>query len=337
VREIRLFVLWVSCLAMFLFAVCPPVMAQTQRKGSDSLEKRVSELEKEVVRLKHEIEFFHLDLVPDNLTLCDVKISLAREDIRERFEREFFQLLEHAGLLTVIAKRYLKYQSMVNEEIQKMSLPSDLIYLVITESYLNPRALSKANAAGLWQFIKETGKREGLSITEHVDERYNVKKATRSALVHLRRLHKEFGDWFIAMAAYNAGNGRLREATENQETKDFFDLYLPEETERYIFRIIALKEIITNRERYGIRLDERELYKPIYLSEIVIEAGKEFHAIILARCMDVPYKTFRDFNLHLRKYRLPKGTYHINVPVEKKDIFVKRLQNQPSFEIVKEN
>ncbi|MCX5799396.1 MAG: lytic transglycosylase domain-containing protein, partial [Proteobacteria bacterium] len=164
----------------------------------------VSELEKEVTKLQKENEIFTSVFLPDNLMLCEKKIPFFKDDIRERFEREFFQLLENKGLLTIIVKRYLKYLHMINEETQQMSLPSDLIYLVITESYLNPRAISKANAAGMWQFMKETGKKEGLYINEHVDERYNIKKATKSALMHLKKLNEQFGDWFIAMAAYNA-------------------------------------------------------------------------------------------------------------------------------------
>jgi len=185
-------------------------------------------------------------------------------------------------------------------------------------------------------FCKETGKREGLYVNEHVDERYNIKKATRSALAHLKRLQGEFGDWLIAMAAYNAGAARLREAIENQETTDFFDLFLPEETERYIFRIAAIKEIIANRERFGIRVDEGTLYKPVLICEIPIELDQETHANVLAKCMDVPYRTFRTLNLHLRKYRLPKGYYTINVPDSKKDIFLKRLRAYPSIRPVKE-
>jgi membrane-bound lytic murein transglycosylase D len=318
------------------FLVCQIADAQTPQRKVDSVEKRLAELEKDVARLKRAVEGYHLGLVADTLLLCDKKIQLTKEDLRERFEREYFLFLENRGLLTILAKRYLKYHSMINEEIQKMSLPSDLIYLVVTESYLNPRAVSKANAAGLWQFMKETGKKEGLYVNEHVDERYNVKKATKSALTHLKRLYGEFGDWLIAMAAYNAGNGRLREAIENQGTKDFFELFLPEETERYIFRIVALKEILGNREKYGIQVDEKDLYKPVFLSEVSIEISKELHAIVLAQAMDLPYKMFRDFNLHLRKYRLPKGVYHINVPAEKKDVFLKRMRNQPGVEVLKE-
>ena len=219
---------------------------------------------------------------------------------------------------------------------RRPACPPDLIYLVITESHLNPRVASKANAAGLWQFIKETGKKEGLCINDCVDERYNIKKATRSALAHLRRLHGEFGDWLIAMAAYNAGPARLREAIENQETTDLFDLFLPEETERYIFRIAAIKEIITDRERFGIHVDEKAMYRPVLVSEIPVELDQETHVNVFAKCMDVPYRTFRMLNLHLRKYRLPKGFYSINVPDSKKDVFLKRLKAYPGISILKE-
>lgn len=323
----------VICLLIF----CARVDAQAaQKKGVGSPEKRIGDLEKDVMRLQHEVDIFNLDALPDNLTLCDKKVPIYREDVRERFEREFFQLLENKGLLTLIVKRYIQYLNTINDEIQKMALPSDLIYVAITESYLLPRSMSSANAAGIWQFIKETGKREGLSINDNLDERYNIKKSTRSALAHLKKLYGEFGDWLIAIAAYNAGPARLKEAMEHQETRDFLDLYLPEETERYVFRILAIKEIILNRERYGIKIDEKELYKPLLLSEVTFETDREIHTSILAKAMELPYRTFRTYNLQIRKYRLPKGTYRINVPVAKKEIFLKHLKGYDYIEVVKE-
>ncbi len=334
---VRNMLLTATCiLAVFLLIYPIAADAQAPQKKNTSPDKRLSDLEKEVSRIRGETDVFTTDYLTESLSLCDKKIPLSRDDVRERFEREFFQLLENKGLLTILVKRYLKYFSMINNETQKAGVPADLIYLVITESYLNPRAVSKANAAGLWQFIKETGKREGLTITDHVDERYNMKKATRSALTHLKRLNAEFGDWLIVMAAYNAGAGRLREATENQGTTDFFELFLPEETERYIFRIAAIKEIIMDRERFGIYVDEKTLYKPVLLSEIHLEIEQETHVLTFAKCMDVPYRTFRTMNLHLRKYRIPKGFYTINVPYEKKEIFLKRIKNYPQIRFIKE-
>lgn len=320
---------------LIMLSIGRSVEAQVNNsKKTGSLEKRVADLEQEVAILKGMIDFDHLTIVPDSLSLCDKKVSLAKDDMRERFEREYFQFLENRGLMTILVKRYLKYAGFINTEIQKMALPPDLIYLVITESYLNPRAVSQAQAAGLWQFMKETGKKEGLSINDHVDERYNIQRSTRAALTHLKRLYGEFGDWFIAMAAYNAGPGRLKEAIENQSTRDFFDLYLPEETERYIIRIMAIKEIISHREKYGIMLTEKELYKPIMITEVTIEAGREVPVLTIAKYVDLSYKAFRDLNVHLRKYRLPKGIYNINIPYEKRDIFIKRVKDSPYVTLV---
>jgi len=323
------------CALVFLLFSHTIVEAQVNNiKKTGSLEKRVLDLEQEVAILKGMIDFYHLTIVPDSLSLCDKKVSLAKEEMRERFEREYFQLLENKGLITILVKRYLKYSGLINADIQKMALPPDLIYLVITESYLNPRAVSQAQAAGIWQFMKETGKKEGLVINDHVDERYNIKRSTRAALTHLKRLYSEFGDWFIAMAAYNAGSGRLKEAIENQGTRDFFDLYLPEETERYIFRIMAIKEIISNREKYGVMLSEKELYKPVTVTEVTIEAGREVHVLAIAKYADLSYKAFRDLNVHLRKYKLPKGTHNINIPYEKRDVFIKKIKDSQYITIV---
>jgi inorganic pyrophosphatase len=311
-------------------------MAQVgaQKKGQ-APERKVSDVEKDVASLRREVLPYSLDAIPESMTLCDRKVPLMRDDLRERYEREFFQLVEHRGLMTVIVKRYFKYYGLINEEIQRAGAPADLIYLVITESYLNPRSVSKAQAAGLWQFIQETGKKEGLIVSDHVDERYNIRKSTRAGIAHLKRLYGEFGDWLIAMAAYNAGAQRLKDAMANQGTRDFFELYLPEETERYIFRIMALKEIITNHEKYGIVIYERELYRPVALSDVTIEVFRETPTSALAKAMDVPYRTFRENNLQMRKYKLNPGTYHVSVPSEKREIFVKRVQASDSMRVVK--
>ncbi len=326
---ITVFLLTVSCPEAKGQQTSNPAKKPTQSILSlqPPIEKRIGDLEKDILRLDRQVNLYNLDALPDFLTLCDKKVPVLKDDIRERFEREFFLILENKGLLTTLIKRYYKHLSMINEEIQKQSLPHDLVFLAVAESYLNPRAVSTANAGGMWQFIRETGKREGLLINDDIDERYNVKKSTQAALGHLKKLYGEFSDWFIAMAAYNAGAGRLREVIENQNTKDFFDMYLPEETERYVFRIVAFKEIITNSERYGININEQELYKPLMIAEVVLETEREVHSNILAQAMEVPYRTFRLNNLHVRKYRMPRGTYRINVPVEKKALFLKNLKS----------
>ena len=315
------------CLVVLIFAGTTILQAQSSSKKSAApVDKRLGDMEKDVMRLQRQADLFNLDALPDNLTLCDKKIPIFRGDIRERFERELFQLLENKGLLTIVVKRYYKYLPMMTDEISRAGVPSDLIFVAATESYLNPRAVSRASAGGMWQFMKETGKMEGLVVSDVIDERYNMKRSTRSAVMHLKKLNGQFNDWLLAMAAYNAGPGRVREAIENQATRDFFDMYLPEETERYVFRVLALKEIIVNKERYGFRIDGKELYPPALISEVVIESSREFDSTILAKAMDVSYRTYRVNNLHLRRYKLPKGTYRVNVPTEKKDSFLKKMK-----------
>jgi membrane-bound lytic murein transglycosylase D len=328
-------VLSVIIAALIILSGLSGTGAEAQQKKAPAPERRIADADKDLTGLRKEFNPFSLDAIPESMTLCDRKISLYRDDLRERYEREFFQLIEHRGLMTILVKRYFKYLPSINEEIEKAQAPTDLIFLVINESYLNPRALSKANAAGLWQFIQETGKREGLTVNDQIDERYNVKKATQSAMTHLKRLHGEFGDWIIAMAAYNAGSQRLRDALANQNTRDFFDMHLPEETDRYIFRIMAIKEIITNREKYGILVYDRELYKPVRLVEVILELHRETHSNILAKAMDLPYRAFREYNLHLKRYKITAGVYHINVPSDRKEAFLKNLKGHDSIKVIR--
>ena len=318
-----------SAAVFFLFVPQLGAQVEAPQKRSPMVEKKVADLEKEVAILKKEIGYLKLPPIPDEVTLCGQAIPLSDEDVREDFEREFFQLVENKGLLTILVKRYGKFFSVVSEELNRANMPSDLIYLAITESYLNPRAVSKANAGGIWQFVKDTGKREGLLVSDTIDERYSVTRSTKTALAYLRKLHDEFGDWFIAMAAYNAGEIRLREALANQNTTDFFDLYLPEETERYVFRIAAVKEIIGNPGKYGLPIEKNDYYRPYDVTEITVELDRETHTALLAQAMDLPYKAFREYNLHIRKYSIPRGVYHLYVPTEKKETFLKNIRSCP--------
>ncbi len=329
---------YVALLAILALTFASTLRAepQTLQKRTPYPEKRVTDLKKEVESLKNEMASMKMAPVPDRLSLCDKQIPLSNEDAREAFEREFYQFLDNKGLLTILVKRYEKFLNVVSEELDKTAMPSDLIYLAIAESYLNPRAVSKASAGGLWQFVKDTGKREGLFIDEQIDERYSVTRSTRCALGYLNKLHAEFGDWFVAMAAYNAGEARLKEIIQNQNTKDFFEMFLPEETERYVYRVAALKEILANPRKYGLLIEKADYYKPYAVVEVTVDLERETHTALLAQAMDLPYRTFRQYNLHIRKYRLPRGVYHLCIPIEKKETFLKRIKMNQGIGVVKE-
>lgn len=324
----------VSMAALFLLAasaLATPALAQTEVsvKRFQNAEKKISDLEKEVAGLKKELGYLKIADPPDQLVLCDRPIPLVDDDVREDFEREFYQILEDRGLLTILVKRYNKFLNIFSEELNRANMPADLIYLAVAESYLNPRTVSSANAGGIWQFIRDTGKREGLSINDQIDERYTVVRSTKSALQYLRKLRDEFGDWFLAMAAYNSGEGRVREAIANQGTRDFFHLFLPQETDRYVFRVAAIKEIVGNPQKYGLSIERADYYRPYAVAEVIIEVDKETHTAVLAQAMDLPYKIFREYNLHIRKYRLPRGVHRLYIPVEKKETFLRGIRACP--------
>jgi len=306
------------------------------KRVADPENKKITDLEKEVAGLKREMAFLKIASVPDIVSLCDKPIPLMDEDIREDFEREFYQFLEHRGQLTIWVKRYEKFFAVVSEEIERMKMPPDLIYLAIAESSLNPRVTSRANAGGLWQFIKDTGKREGLYVNDNIDERYTVTRSTRSALGYLKKLYDEFGDWFVAMAAYNCGENRVREAIANQNTRNYFELFLPEETDRSVYRIAAIKEILGNPRKYGLPIEKADYYRPYAVAEVTIDLDREIHTSVFAQAMDLSYKVFREYNLHIRKYKLPRGVYRLYVPIEKKETFLKNIKTSPGVILQKE-
>lgn len=305
--------------------------AQLKRHGF--LQKTGADPERETPYPRNPIDSLQFPSPPSTLILCDKQIPLGRDDVRERFEREFYLILENRGLLTILAKRHAKFVSAISDEIGRLRLPSDLIYLAIAESYLNPRVVSTAGAGGMWQFIKETGRREGLFINDIVDERYSIPLSTFSALAYLRKLYAEFGDWFLAMASYNCGEARTREAIANQNTREFFDLFLPEETERYVMRIAAFKELLTNPRKYGLFIDKKDYYKPYSVCDLILTVTKDVHTAVLAQAADLPYKPFRDHNLHLRRYTLSKGSYHIFLPYERKEIFLRKIRTVPGVSV----
>ncbi|HVN25835.1 MAG TPA: lytic transglycosylase domain-containing protein [Syntrophorhabdales bacterium] len=325
------------CMALLLFAVGQVYgQSETKERKQQSIEKKTVDHDKETGVARREVGLLSLltfPAPPESLMLCNKPVPLGIDDVRERFEREYYQMLEHRGLLTILVKRYVKYGPILSDEINRMNMPSDLIYLALVESYLNPRSVSKANAGGMWQFIKETGKREGLTVNDSVDERYSIVRSTRSALAYLKKLNDEFGDWLLVLAAYNCGEARVREAITNQGSRDFFDLYLPEETDRYIYRIASMKEIISNAKKYGFTFDQKDFYKPFAVTEYVIEVKRDVHTAQIAQAMDMSYKTFRELNLHLRKYMLPKGFYYLYVPSDKKDIFLRRMRENASLSL----
>lgn len=200
-------------------------------------------------------------------------VDLSRYDLHERFEREITGMCytHNATILTI--KRANRIFPQIVPILEEEGVPEDLKYLCCIESSLNPRALSPAKAAGLWQFMATTAKEMGLQVDEEVDERYHTEKATRAACKFFKNAYKKFGDWNNVAASYNGGQAGLSNKLNIQGETLALDLLLPEETSRYMFRIMAMKEIMSNPYHYGFVLYRDQLYRPIATEEITVSSS----------------------------------------------------------------
>jgi hypothetical protein len=168
-------------------------------------------------------------------------------------------------------KKANRYFPIVEPILKKNGIPDDFKYLMVIESNLNPNARSSAGAAGLWQFMKTTGREYGLEVNDNIDERYHVEKATAAACQYLKDAYEKYQDWVAVAASYNAGQARISSQLEKQYVKDALDLHLVEETARYVYRIIAAKIMFQDPTQFGFELKASQLYQPIPYREIAID------------------------------------------------------------------
>lgn len=225
-------------------------------------------------------------------------------------------------------KRSGRYRPAIQKALKEAGLPEELSWLPLVESGFKIRALSRARALGLWQFIPSTGYKFGLKRNEFIDERLDPEKATTAAIAYLTELHKIFGDWTTVLAAYNCGEGRVLKIIRNQNVNyldNFWDLYgrLPRETARYVPRFLATLHIINNPEKYGFSLSG--LDAPIECENVTIT--KQVHLKSIAELINIPLKTLCDLNPALRYKILPDSQYTIRVPSTKGDTLLASLDN----------
>ncbi len=254
--------------------------------------------------------------IPASVTFASSKISLDRADMYERYDRELTSMAYTHGNTLLTIKRANRYFPIIAPVLQKYGVPADLIYIACIESHLNTRAYSPAKAAGLWQFIPSAAKQYGLEVNEYVDERYHPVKATEAACKFLRSMKNRFGNWESAAAGYNAGSARIARDLEAQGVSTAHDLYLPDETSRYIFRLLAMKDIMENPAKYGFYLSADQLYYPIECSSVKVSGAVEDWAA-WAKSHGTNYMTLRDLNPWIRAKSLPNKTgktYEVLVP-----------------------
>lgn len=253
--------------------------------------------------------------LPDTLSFAGEKVPLELFYVRESLDRELsVNTYWHSSTLTLI-KRSHRWFPMIDSVLQTNGIPSDFRYLAVIESGL-ANVISPANAVGFWQFLKGTAKDFDLEVSKDVDERYNRLKSTQAACEYFLDSYEKFGNWALVAAAYNAGKNGIAKRMEKQKASSYYDMLLPDETTRYVYRILAMKLIFESPESYGFYIDENEVYLPIPTHSVVVENEVESWADF-ADDHGLSYKLLKYFNPWLRQSSLKnrkKKTYSIQIP-----------------------
>ena len=255
--------------------------------------------------------------LPLNLNLAGERVPIEITDVRERMDRELLvnTYWQSNGLL--LLKRANKYFPILEPLLKKYGLPDDFKYLALAESGFIDET-SSAGAAGMWHFMKTTGKEYGLEINKNVDERYHIEKSTKVAADYLKKSKEKLGSWTLAAAAYNAGNYGISKRLNTQQVTSYYDALLPDETERYVFRILALKEVISNPKKYGFIFEESDLYTLEKTKEVKVDTAIT-NIASFAKGFGLNYKELKKHNPWLRENQLnnkSRKEYTIKIPVK---------------------
>ena len=246
------------------------------------------------------------------------KIPTDNFDVYERLDRELLRNAYYHSSTILGLKRSKRYFPVIEKILAENGIPEDFKYLAVAESDLS-NAVSPAGAKGVWQFLKTTGKAYGLESNSEVEERYHLEKATQAACEYLNALKKKFGSWTMAAAAYNMGETRLKKEKGIQRTDNYFDLNLNQETSRYVFRIIAIKEILSNPKDYGFMVSEEEKYVPLNNYKTVEIDGSIANWGDFAIENGTTYRMLKVYNPWLVSSSLVnknKKTYELRIPKE---------------------
>ncbi|XCF05666.1 lytic transglycosylase domain-containing protein [Tamlana crocina] len=253
--------------------------------------------------------------IPQDLNFAGEPMPINNPDILERMDRELLvnTYWQSNGLL--MFKRAKKYFPVIEPILAKHGVPDDFKYLAVIESGLT-NAVSPAGARGVWQIMPATGRENGLEVNDNVDERYHLEKATEVACKYLLKSKEDLGSWTLAAAAYNAGNAGVSRRLREQNVEDYYDLLLGEETGRYIFRIVALKEILSNPTKYGFNFREKDLYTQVPTYQVEVDtAVTDFTKF--AEQFGINYKLLKIHNPWLREPHLnnrSRKQYFIDIP-----------------------
>ncbi len=256
-------------------------------------------------------------LLPQSMTFAGEPVPLQRWDVREQFDRELHNNYYMTGNIYYMLKLSAKYFPQIEAQLKANNIPDDFKYLCVAESTLQ-NLISKVGATGFWQFMKTTAPGYSLEVSSTVDERYHVAKSTDAACVYLKKAYERFGNWTAAAASYNCGIGGYGERSSFQGSTNYYDLALPEETQRYIFRILAFKQLLSNADSLGFKLPANPLYQPLK-TRIITVSQRIDNLSTFARNNGSSYKILKWLNPWLRERSLsvkPGKTYEIILPAE---------------------
>lgn len=258
-----------------------------------------------------------INFFPEKVDFCGEVTPLHLPDVKERLDREIVINENLHGSTILILKRANKFFPIIEPILAKNNVPDDFKYLCVIESSLT-NATSSAGAKGFWQFMPQTAREKGMEVTETVDERYHLEKSTQAACDYLLKAKEKFGSWTMAAASYNGGMSGLQKQVEFQQETDYYNLLLTEETYRYVFRILALKEIMLNPVKYGFNLPKESLYVSFPTRKIEVDSSITDLAKF-AKTQGVNYKELKLANPWLRDRKLDnqnKKKYIIEIPVK---------------------
>lgn len=291
-----------SLVLMIIIAFVMSIVAiRTANKRPVSLEQ--------IVIQSHDIEFC------DDIYFAGERVPLEMFNIRERYERELLSNTYFHSNTMVLIKRSKRWFPVIEPILKEYGIPDDFKYLCVIESYLS-NVVSPAGAAGFWQFMKSTAQEYDLEISKDVDMRYNVELETEAACKYFLKAYERFGSWTLVAAAYNAGSARVAKFMKEQGATSYYDLLMAEETERYVFRILAIKSIFENPEKYGIYVSDKLSYAPYKYDIIIVNESVE-NWTEFAKEHGITYKLLKVFNPWLRSNSLKvhKGeVYEIKIP-----------------------
>ena len=258
----------------------------------------------------------------------DGHIPLVRNKQVDQFIT-YFTTAKGRKQFAIWMKRYVEYKDLILPILKKHEMPEELMVLAMIESGLNPKAYSRANASGMWQFIYSTGKNYGLKRDWYIDERRDPIKATHAACEYLKDLNEQFDNWYLALAAYNCGSGRISRASKLHQTYDFWQMHsLPRESRNYIPYYLAAAIIMKDPEKYGFTIPK---VKPFSYEEVVLEHSADL--AVLSRVAGIKVKTLRKYNPELRQSATPADNpYLLKLPKGKKEQFLERWNSIPESE-----